>query len=151
MASDFQVGRQVKLHLILLHNTLLFYQIESQKNKPFLVLPSSIARNSQQPKAKLFFEIHRGIPEIIQFILSEQHLDRAGRSLRHFLDKVRKWHFHSTSNEVIWPKKISNSMHGSKSAILAIFQTGPGWPCTVSAALKNPSQDFKNSFCIGCR
>ena len=29
------------------------------------------------------------------------------------------------------PKKISNSMHGSKSAILAIFQTGPGWPCTV--------------------
>ena len=31
-------------------------------------------------------------------------------------------------------------MHGSKSAILAIFQTGPGWPCTVSAALKNPLQ-----------
>ena len=40
-------------------------------------------------------------------------------------------------------------MHRSKSAILAIFQTGPEWPCTVSAALKNPSQDFKNSFCIG--
>ena len=57
----------------------------------------------------------------------------------------------NTSSEVIWPKKISNSMHGSKSAILAIFQTGPGWPCTVSAALKNPSQVFKNSFCIGCR
>ena len=35
-------------------------------------------------------------------------------------------------------------MKGLKSAILAIFQTGPGWPCTVSAALKNPSQDFKN-------
>ena len=27
--------------------------------------------------------------------------------------------------------------------LLAIFQIGPGWPCTVSAALKNPSQDFK--------
>ena len=40
-------------------------------------------------------------------------------------------------------------MQGLKSAILAFFQTGPGWPCTVSAALKNPSQDFKNSFCIG--
>ena len=40
-------------------------------------------------------------------------------------------------------------MHGSKSAILAIFQTGPGWPCTVSAALKNPSQDFKIIFALG--
>jgi hypothetical protein len=53
------------------------------------------------------------------------------------LDKVRERHFNSTSNEVIWSKKISNSMHGSKSAILAFFQTGLGWPCTVSAALKN--------------
>ena len=40
-------------------------------------------------------------------------------------------------------------MHGSKSAILAIFQTGPGWPATVSAAFKNPSVDFKNSFASG--
>ena len=44
---------------------------------------------------------------------------------------------------------ISNSMHGSKSAILAIFQTGPGWLCTVSAALKNPSQDLKILFALG--
>ena len=76
-------------------------------------------------------------------------MDRAGWSLIHFLDEVKEWHFNNTSNEVIWPKKFSNSMHGSKSAILAIFQTGPWWPCTASAALKNPSQDFKNSFCIG--
>ena len=40
-------------------------------------------------------------------------------------------------------------MHGSKTAILAIFQIGPGWPCTVSAALKNPSQDFKILFTLG--
>ena len=40
-------------------------------------------------------------------------------------------------------------MQGLKSAILAIFQRGPGWPCAVSAALKNPSVDLKNSFCIG--
>ena len=40
-------------------------------------------------------------------------------------------------------------MHGSKSDILAIFQKGLGWPCPDSAALKNPSQDFKNSFCFG--
>jgi len=57
----------------------------------------------------------------------------------------------STSNKGIWPKKISDFMHGLKSAILAIFQDGLGWLCPVSAALKNPSQEFKNSFCFGCR
>ena len=71
--------------------------------------------------------------------------------LTSLLDKVRKWHFDSVSNEVIWPKKISNSMQRLKSAILAIFQIGPGWPGIVSVALKNPSQDLENSFCIGCR
>ena len=40
-------------------------------------------------------------------------------------------------------------MHGSKSAILAIFQKGPGWPCPDSAALKNPSQEFKFFFELG--
>ena len=40
-------------------------------------------------------------------------------------------------------------MQGLKSAILAIFQTGPEWPSTVSAALKNPSQNFKNYFAYG--
>jgi hypothetical protein len=42
-------------------------------------------------------------------------------------------------------------MQGLKSAILAILQTGLGWLCTVSAALMNPSQDFKKSFWIGFR
>ena len=90
---------------------------------------------------------------MIQFILSDKHLDGAGQSLRHFLDKVKEWHFTliAPQMESFGPQKNSNSMHGSKSAILAIFQTGPGWPGTVSAALKNPSQDFENSFCIGCR
>ena len=40
---------------------------------------------------------------------------------------------------------------GLKSAILTIFQNGLGWLCPVSAALKNPLQEFKNSFCFGCR
>ena len=31
---------------------------------------------------------------------------------------------------------------GVKSAILAIFQRGPGWPCPVSAAIKNPSHEL---------
>ena len=32
-----------------------------------------------------------------------------------------------------------NYMHGLKSAILVIFQKGLGWPCPVSAALRNAS------------
>ena len=48
----------------------------------------------------------------------------------------------------MWPNNFSNYMQGLKSAILAIFQTGPGWPCTVSATLKNPSQDFKIIFAM---
>ena len=51
------------------------------------------------------------------------------------MEKVKEWNFNSTLNEVIWPKRFSNSMHELKSAILAIFQTGAGWPCTVIFAL----------------
>ena len=40
-------------------------------------------------------------------------------------------------------------MQGLKSAILAIFQTGPGWPCSVSAALKNPLRISKIPFALG--
>ena len=44
-----------------------------------------------------------------------------------------------TFKAVIWPQMFLNYMHGLKSAILAIFQKGLGWPCPVSAALKNAS------------
>ena len=47
--------------------------------------------------------------------------------------------FLSTEKEGIWPKNFLNYMHGLKSAILAFFQKGLGWPCPVSAALKNVS------------
>ena len=60
-----------------------------------------------------------------------------------------QWHFKSTSNEVIWPKIISNFIHGEKSAILAIFQNGLGWPCPVRSALKNLSQELKIIFVLG--
>jgi hypothetical protein len=36
-------------------------------------------------------------------------------------------------------ENLNFDMHGLKSAILAIFQKGLGWPCPVSAALKNAS------------
>ena len=42
-------------------------------------------------------------------------------------------------------------MQGLKSAILAICQNGLGWLCPVGAAIKNPLQESKNSFCFGCR
>ena len=53
------------------------------------------------------------------------------------------------SNEFVCLNKISKYLQGLKSAILAILQTDLGWTCTVSVALKNPSQDFKNSFALG--
>ena len=61
-----------------------------------------------------------------------------GRSLRQILDKITKWHFLRTSNEVIWPKIFLKSMHGLKSAILAILQEIDqlaGLACPLSAAL----------------
>ena len=54
------------------------------------------------------------------------------------MDKITWCHLQSTSNEVIWPKKFLNSMHGLKSAILAILsEIGQlaGLACLVSAAL----------------
>ena len=42
-------------------------------------------------------------------------------------------------------------MQGLKSAILAIFQNGLERLCHVSAALRNPSLESKNSFGFGCR
>ena len=59
--------------------------------------------------------------EIMLFIQFYPPKYAHGRSLRHILDKITKWHFLRTSNEVIWPKKFLNSMHGLKSAILAIL------------------------------
>jgi hypothetical protein len=37
------------------------------------------------------------------------------------------------------PQNFLNYMQGLKSAILAIFKKGLGWPCPVIAALKNAS------------
>ena len=50
-------------------------------------------------------------------------------------EKLPKWHFLATSNEIIWPQKNSDFMHGLKSAILAIFQKSADWldwPCPSS-------------------
>ena len=73
--------------------------------------------------------------EKIQFILFYPLVQAHGWSLIHILDKIPKWHFHSTSKEVFWQQNFLNSMNGLKSAILAIFQEGLEWLCPVSAAL----------------
>ena len=75
--------------------------------------------------------------EIILFIHFYPPKYAHGRSLRHFMDKVTWWHFQSTSNEVIWPKKNLNSMHALKSAILAILPeigrlAGLAYPVSVA-------------------
>jgi hypothetical protein len=58
----------------------------------------------------------------------EKHLDGAWDT---FGKKITQWYFHSTSKEDIWPKKISNSMQGLKSAIFAFFsdRAGMALPC----------------------
>ena len=60
-------------------------------------------------------------------------------------------HFQGTSKEVIWSKHFLNYIDGLESAISTIFQRGLGWPCPVSAAIKNASQYMKNSFCFVCQ
>jgi hypothetical protein len=102
---------------------------------------------------QFFLGIHRnpkqkyewGIFEIMSFI---QFYPLLGQSLKYILDKVPEWHFLSTFNKGIWSKKTSNFKQGLK---LANFQNGLRWLCPVSAALKNPSQESKNSFCFGCQ
>jgi hypothetical protein len=65
------------------------------------------------------------------------------------LDKVKEWHFKNTSNEIIWPKKFSNSMHGSKSVILAIFQTGPDGLALLVRPSRIPHRISKILFALG--
>ena len=119
------------------------------KKGPFLILPSSIARNSYKLKTKRTFRIHRGILEIIQFfqfIHLEKHLDVAWAT---FGKKLLNGTFTELEKKTFGQKKL-NSMQGLKSTILAIFQRGPGWPCPVISALKNLLLKLKDSFCFGC-
>ena len=78
----------------------------------------------------------QGTFKIIQFILSDKHLDRAGPSMRHIFDKVKQRHFHSTSNEVTWPKNFSMYMRAGvkKCHFGQFFRLGRD-----GCALKNPS------------
>ena len=61
------------------------------------------------------------------------------------MNKLHKRLLFTASNEYTWPTKNLIFMQGLKSAVLAIFQKLADWldwPCPVSAALQNGSQDF---------
>ena len=47
--------------------------------------------------------------EIILFIHFYPPKYAHGQSLRHILDKITKWHFLRTSNEVIWPMHLAHA------------------------------------------
>ena len=64
--DDLRGSRKIQAFICLDNpnvDTLLCYRIEPYKKGPFLVLPSSIARNSSAPNAKRIFQIHQGILE----------------------------------------------------------------------------------------
>ena len=57
------------------------------------------------------------------------------------MDKVKLCHFHITSNEVMWPKKIFKLHHAAvKKCRFGNFSDRAGM---VSATLKKPSQEFQ--------
>ena len=57
------------------------------KNGHSPILHLKLPKLSQLPKTKRIFEIQRGKPEIVQFILSDKCMDRPGQGLRHFFAK----------------------------------------------------------------
>ena len=65
-------------------------------------------------------------------------MDGAGRSLKHFLDKVKVWNFNSTSNEVIWSKKNQIPCTDQKVPFWQFFRQGRDgrallvWPSRIS-------------------
>jgi hypothetical protein len=90
-----------------------------------------------------------GIVEIIQFILSDKHLDGVGRSLRRFLDKVKEWHFDSTSNEVIWPKKFQILCTDQKVPFWQFFRQGRYGRALLVLPSRIPHRISKNIFALG--
>ena len=122
---------------------LSFYNNEPSKNKHFLILPSSLARNSQEPKLKRIFEILWVLFEKSLSLYFDWPKSRIWRTLEKVTNIFCKWHFHNASKEVFLPKKFLNFMHRVKSAILAIFQTCPGVCQIQDLCRKSTKRDFR--------
>ena len=99
--------------------TLSFYNNESSKNKHFLILLSSLARNSQEHKLKRIFEIPWVLFEKSLILYFDWPKSWIWLTLEKVMNTFCKWHLLNASKEVFWQKKILNFMHGFKSAILA--------------------------------
>ena len=89
----------------------------------------------------IFFEIQRGILKIIQFILSDKHLDGAEQSLRHFSDKFKQCHslsFLAVQIKSFGTKKIQITWKGGKVSFWKFFRQGWNgrallvWPSRIS-------------------
>ena len=103
----------------IIQNTLSFYNNEPSKNKHFLILLSSLARNSQEPKLKTIFEIPWVLFEKSLSLYFDWPKSWIWRTLEKVMNIFCKWHFYYASKEVFWQKIVLNFMHGFKSAILA--------------------------------
>jgi hypothetical protein len=65
------------------------------------------------------------------------------------LDKITKWHFHSTSNEVIWPKKIQISSMGKKVPLWQFFRMGWDGYALSGRPSRIPHRNQKIIFVLG--
>ena len=119
VVSTLKSWASYKLVRKLTFDTLSFYNNGPSKNKHFLILLSSLARNSQKPKLKRIFEIPGVLFEKSLSLYFNSPKSWIWRTLEKVMNIFCKWHFHNASNEVFWQKKILNFMHRFKSAILA--------------------------------
>ena len=62
-------------------------KLKHKRMGPLQFYISAFQNDPSYQKTKRIFEIHRGILEIIQFILSDKYMDRPGQGLRHFFSK----------------------------------------------------------------
>ena len=130
-------------------STLLFYQIEPLKDGVTPILPSSISRNSSAPNAKRIFEILWGILE------GSTNSAWPSRPCLKNCQNGTFWSVHGIwiylgPNDFNWGamkvplfefiQKMSQAPSSSVQVLI--------WEDKLDY-LKNPSQDFKNSFCLG--
>ena len=137
--------------------TLYFDNNEPSKNKHFLILLSTLSRNSQEPKLKIVFEILRVLFKKISVFYSAWPKSWIWQTLGHVRNILCKWQNKfwiskksfdwKTSFEALWrwpfPKNIPNILQGQLNSGFMSVRVD-NWNF-----LKNDSNDFKNSFQFG--
>ena len=119
--------------------TLYFYYNVPSKNKHFLILLSSLARNSQEPKLKRIFEIPWVLFEKSLSLYFDWPKSWIWQTLEQVMNSFCKWHFHNASKEVFWQKNSWISCMGSK---VPFWQNGK----IAKMALLNRCLKFKSFF-----